>query len=65
MGNKPINFKNFTLPDVSINQNLEKPMKILCSNMEKKVNIDPKFMYKTLSLKTQNYVQINKEPTVK
>ena len=58
MGNKPIHFKNFTLPDVSLNQTSQKLMKILCSNMEKKFNIDPKFMYKTLSLKTQNYVQI-------
>jgi hypothetical protein len=65
MGNKPIHFKNFTLPDVSLNQNPQKLMKILCSNMEKKVNIDPKFMYKILNLKTQNYVQIGSEPTVK
>ena len=58
MGNKQINFKNFTLPDVSLNQVEQKTMKIVNSNLEKKFNIDPKFIYKTLSLKTQNYIKI-------
>ena len=40
-------------------------MKILCTNPEKELNIDPKFKYKTLSLKTQNYVEIGKDQTIK
>ncbi len=56
MGNKNMIFKNFTLPDVTLEHKSEKSFRVVCGKPFKDVplQIDPKFKYKTVNLRTQS-----------